>query len=86
VHRGPRPGQLVYSAHGRRVASVDELPAVLRAELADRVPLYAHAPPCVLDARNETSWTYFARHFAEYRAGARFPLAAPVADEPCAAR
>lgn len=71
---GDRPGWLVYSAHGRKVAGVDELPPVLRDVIRARVPLYAHAPRCVEPGKNVTSWTYFAAHLADYEAGAVFPV------------
>ena len=80
---GDRAGMLVYSTRGRKLATWDELPAVLRDEIASRVPRYRHAPACVLPGKNETSWTYFARHVAAYRAGERFPIAAPVDAAEC---
>lgn len=80
---GGRPGVLVYSTRGRKLAAWDELPAVVRDEIATRVPRYRHAPACVLPGRNETSWTYFARYLAAYQAGERFPIAAPVDATEC---
>ncbi len=80
---GERPGLLVYVAHGARVDGLAALPAILRDELATRLPLYRHAPRCVVRDRNETSWTYFARHLAAYQAGARFPIAAPDTPDAC---
>ncbi len=80
---GDRPGVLMYSTRGRKVATWDELPPQLRAEIATRVPRYRHAPACVLPGKNETSWTYFARHLAAYQAGERFPIAAPVDPAEC---
>ncbi len=77
---GDRAGWLVYSAHGRKVASITELPPVLRDAIA-RVPLYAHAPRCIAPGRNVTSWTYFAAHLAEYASGAMFPVPETAADE-----
>lgn len=77
---GDRPGWLVYSAHGRRVSSLDELPPALRDVIA-RVPLYAHAPRCIVPGRNITSWTYFAAHLAEYQAGAAFPVPETATNE-----
>lgn len=80
---GTRPGYLVYSAHGRKLHGLDELPAPVRDDIDARLPLYREAPRCLVDARNDTSWTYFARHVAEYRAGAKFPIAAPVDPDEC---
>lgn len=56
---GSRVGQMIYSGAGKRLASWDELPEVLRAELLATKPEYSGPPP-LDDARpNETSWTYF---------------------------
>jgi hypothetical protein len=85
MQMGDRPGVLLYRASGRKLGSLDELPAFLRAELRDRLPLFAHAPTCVVDARNQTSWTYFAAHLADYLAGAEFPRPAPVDPGECPA-
>ncbi len=82
---GDRPGLMVYSARGQKVSGTSELPALLREELATRLPRFASAPGCYLAAMNETSWTYFARHLDAYLAGQRFPVPAPIGDEPCAA-
>jgi hypothetical protein len=73
---GNRPGVLVYRAHGRKHDAA-EMPAPLRAELETRTPLFSHAPRCIVAAKNETSWTYFARHVGAYEAGATFPVEAP---------
>jgi hypothetical protein len=81
---GDQPGELVYESEGRRVNRIDDLPPVLRDEIATRLPLYAHAPTCVTAGRNVTSWTYFAAHIDEYLRGERFPITAPNHDEECA--
>lgn len=80
---GGRPGGLMYSTRGRKLAAWDELPPLLQDEIAARVPRYRHAPACVLSGKNETSWTYVARHLAAYQAGERFPIAAPVDAAEC---
>lgn len=80
---GERPGVLMYSTRGRKIAAWDELPTLLRDEIATRLPRYRHAPACVLAGKNETSWTYFARHLAAYQAGERFPIAASVDPAEC---
>ena len=82
---GDRPGQLVYSARGRKVTAFDELPALLRDEISTRVPLYRHAADCIVPRPNETSWTYFARHLEMYQAGARFPVPSALDPAECAA-
>ncbi len=54
-----RQGQMVFNAMGNKVKSIDELPAVLREEIARNYPGYTSAPPGD-DARpNETTWTVF---------------------------
>jgi len=80
MNQGERPGYLLYSAHGHKLADHEVLPSVLR---DPRLPLYEHAPRCVVAARNETSWTYFGRHGQDYLAGARFPLPAPIDPTEC---
>lgn len=82
---GDRPGYLVVSARGQKV-DYAALPPVLRDEIAQRVPLFRHAPTCVVAARNESSWTYFAKHLDAFRARERFPIAAPVQIETCEKR
>lgn len=85
MNMGDRAGQLVISAHGRKVPSIADLPDTLRDEITLRLPRYARAPACFVDLPNETSWTYFAAHVDAYRAGARFPLPEPPREEPCKA-
>jgi len=70
---GATSGYLIQAAEAAKIKSIDELPAVLRAEL-NRNPGYKHAPPCYLNVPNESSWTYFKKHFNSYLAGAEFPL------------
>jgi hypothetical protein len=54
-----RQGQLVFNAMGNKLKSFDELPAVLKTEIASNYTIY-NAPPPVDDKRpNETSWTVF---------------------------
>lgn len=83
--QGDRPGYLLYRATGRKLASLEELPEWLRAELAERVPRFAEPPTCVVDEPNQTSWTYFAEHRTAYARGERFPIPAPVVAERCRA-
>jgi Protein of unknown function (DUF1838) len=79
---GDRPGRIVVSARGRKT-SYALLPALLRDEIEERLGRFRHAPACVVDAPNESSWTYFAAHLDAYRATARFPIAAPARAERC---
>lgn len=81
---GSRPGHLAYDAVGRKVDSIASLPALLRDGITNRVPLFLHAPECIVPAKNDTSWTYFARHVEAYKAAAQFPIAEPPRDAECA--
>ena len=80
MQMGDRPGQLIYSAHGRKVFAFNELPDLLQHQINTRMPIYRHAPQAELDCDNVTSWTYFRNHFEDYLAGAEFPI--PQTDEP----
>lgn len=74
---GDRPGQLIYSAFGCKVDSLDDLDPLLQDEINTRVPLYKKAPPAYLEGEDSTSWLYFQKHFEAYLAGERFPLPQP---------
>ena len=80
---GDRPGFVLYTTQGAKVARYDLLPEIIRNDIDARLPLYRTAPRCMLDQRNETSWSYFAKHYDAYVAGARFPLPAPAVEETC---
>jgi Protein of unknown function (DUF1838) len=84
MNMGDRNGRLVVSARGNKVRA-SELPELLRREIAERLPLYQHAPACLVDAPNESSWSYFAAHLDAYETNARFPIAAPARAEICRA-
>lgn len=63
-----RQGQMVFNAVGTKLRGYDELPQVMRDEIATHYPTYT-APPPGDDARpNETTWTVFQRWVAERRA------------------
>lgn len=56
---GSRQGLIVFNAMGAKLKSYDELPEVLKKEIAANYPAYT-APPPGDDARpNETTWTVF---------------------------
>lgn len=76
---GDRPGNLIYSASGSKVSSLNQLPQVLQDEINHRVPLYKQAPKEFKDGEDMTSWLYFQKHFQAYLAGETFPL--PQAEE-----
>jgi len=55
---GDRAGQMIYNGAGKRVATYDDLPKILKDEIELNYPIYV-APPSTDDTRrNETSWTY----------------------------
>jgi hypothetical protein len=85
MNMGERAGRLVFVARGKKVRAPSELPEVLRRDIEARLPLYKAAPRCFVDAKNETSWTYFAAHLQPYLAGARFPMPAPARPGECEA-
>jgi hypothetical protein len=62
---GARPGYLVYSGQGGKKSSFESLPQVLKDEIEKR-PEFRHAPTEVT-APNESSWTYFKKHFDEFK-------------------
>jgi hypothetical protein len=63
-----RQGQIVFNALGNKLKSFDELPRVLKDEIALNYPAYT-APPPGNDARpNETTWTVFKKQVDEQRA------------------
>lgn len=83
MEMGSRPGIMVTNAMGQKLRSFDELPEVLRREIATLYPTY-RTPPPLDDARtNETSWTYF-RKLRE--ANQRPPGAPPAPPAPAPAR
>lgn len=84
MEMGSRPGRLIYRSRGEKLSDWSKLPALLRREVDDRLPVYRHAPRCLTDHRNVTSWTYFAAHVDDYLSGARFPVPEPPSDSRCA--
>lgn len=63
-----RDGQMVFNAMGNKLKSFDELPKVLKDEIALNYPSYT-APPPVDDTRdNETTWTVFKKKVDAERA------------------
>ena len=58
MEMGDRTGLLYFNAVGKKLESWDQLPDVMKKEIAANYPEYV-APPPVNDTRpNETSWTY----------------------------
>lgn len=58
MRMGQRPGYLIYSGHGRKFASFDELPADIRDFTKANYPAYMTSP-ATYETPNETSWTYY---------------------------
>jgi hypothetical protein len=58
MEMGDRAGLLYFNAVGKKLENWDQLPEVMKKEIAAHYPEYT-APPPVNDTRpNETSWTY----------------------------
>jgi Protein of unknown function (DUF1838) len=81
-----KPGQLVYSSTLQKRLNFDDLAPVLKQEINSRLPLYREAPACFLAAKNETSWSYFQKHFDAYLQGVQFPIAETDSNLPCQAQ
>lgn len=56
-----RQGQMIFNATGRMLDRFDELPEVMKKEIAANYPDYVAPPPGNDSRPNETSWTYFAK-------------------------
>jgi hypothetical protein len=78
MEMGSRPGAVFVNASGDRVATVADLPAVLREEIATHYPEYVAPPPLDDKRPNETSWTYFRKVMEKRRAAAPGPTPAPT--------
>jgi hypothetical protein len=74
-----RPGSMMFTASGSRT-TFENLPQWLQDDINNRIPLYRHAPRCMLDLPDSTSWTYFKEHFQNYLNGDQFPV--PVSAKP----
>ena len=53
-----RAGMLYFNAIGRKLQSYDQLPEMMKTEIAENYPEYVAPPPLDDPRRNETSWTY----------------------------
>ena len=54
-----RDGLMYFNARGSKLQQWDDLPDLLREEIASSYPDYRHAPPGDDQRPNETSWTVF---------------------------
>jgi Protein of unknown function (DUF1838) len=77
-----KSGQLVYSTSLKKTSQFEELSPLIQQQISTRLPIYRSAPKCFLDAKNETSWTYFQKHYDRYLQGAQFPIPEEQ-DPPC---
>ncbi|MEE4184255.1 MAG: DUF1838 family protein [Gammaproteobacteria bacterium] len=59
MEMGSREGVIYMHTAGRKLGSFDELPAIMKEEIARNYPEYTQPPPLDDDRPNETSWTYF---------------------------
>jgi hypothetical protein len=63
-----RQGQMVFNAMGTKLTNYDDLPDVIKDEIALNHPEYTTPPPAD-DARpNETTWTVFKQQIDAQRA------------------
>lgn len=58
MEMGDRAGGLYFNAVGAKLKSWDELPDLMKKEIAANYPEYRNAPPIDDQRPNETSWTY----------------------------
>jgi hypothetical protein len=63
-----RQGQMVFNAMGNKLKGYDELPKVLKDEIALNYPAYTAAPPGDDTRPNATTWTEFKKHVDSQRA------------------
>ena len=54
-----RQGQMVFNAMGSKLKSYDELPAIMKDEIAKNYPIYTVPPPGDDPRPNATTWTVF---------------------------
>lgn len=70
MEMGDRAGYVFYNGAGKRVASWDELPDLLKDEIRTNYPGFDVPPPLDDKRPNETSWSYFKKHVDAKRAEA----------------
>ncbi|MBE9203662.1 DUF1838 domain-containing protein [Synechocystis salina LEGE 06099] len=61
MEMGDRVGLLYFHTAGRKLASFDDLSAVMRTEITTNFPEYVEPPPLSDQRPNETSWSSFRR-------------------------
>jgi len=70
-------GHLVISAYGAKTDNFDSFPLWMKSELKMRLTNYLNAP-LTNESPNETSISYFEKHFEQYLNGDQFPLEAKL--------
>lgn len=60
-----RQGQMVFNAMGNKLKNYDELPKVIKDEIALNYPIYTAPPPGDDPRPNETTWTMFKKWAAD---------------------
>lgn len=65
-----REGVMYFNAQGAKLDSWEDLPELMKSEIAANYPDYRHAPPMDDQRPNETSWTFFKKMFDARRAEA----------------
>lgn len=78
MKQGNAAGYLLYSFHGSKIPDWTYLPAQVKADFANRVPHYKHAPTCIPNTASVSSWSFFSKNFTAYQQHAKFPLAIPA--------
>ena len=68
--RSGRTGDVYFHTAGVKLAGFDDLPAVLKDEIAANYPEYVTPPPGDDPRPNETSWTYFKKKVKPQSGGA----------------
>ncbi len=68
-----RQGLLVFNAVGSKLRSFDELPSVMKAEIARNYPIYTAPPPGDDPRPNATTWTVFKAQVDAERAAVAAP-------------
>ncbi len=66
-----RQGQMVFNAMGSKLKSFDELPTVMKEEIAKNFPIYTAPPPGDDTRPNATTWTVFKAKVDAERAAAK---------------
>jgi hypothetical protein len=66
-----REGEVYFHTAGVKLGSWDELPELMKKEIAANYPEYREPPPGDDDRPNETSWTYFKKKVQPQQGGGR---------------